>query len=293
MTVISRSGRAGPATGNSELLRALGAIALSPPPESDVLCRAAGLPPMTGEEHTAAFILGAPPYAAIHLGAEGKLGGEGLDRVEGFWRASGQQPPSEADHLGVLLMSYAWLREAAAGTATARAAEVLFHEHIWSFTPGYLTAVADLALPPVTAWAELTLQVLRAEQAALPPSAGPHALPLALRSAPAPLGLADGFDEILDAAVTPVRSGIILTQTELAAGAAAIGLGYRRGERRYALRAMIEQDKASTLCWLSALAARWADRHAGAYGPTLAGQWWSERATHSSATLMAMAQEAS
>ena len=55
------------------------------------------------------FVLAAPPHAAIHLGPSGMLGGEGLDRVAGFWRAIGLHPPQDADHLGLLLMLYAEL----------------------------------------------------------------------------------------------------------------------------------------------------------------------------------------
>jgi hypothetical protein len=274
----------------SELIRALGAITLSPPPASDRLCDAVGLPRMSGADHTAAFVLLAPPYAAIHLGAEGKLGGEGLDRVEGFWRALGQPPPRDADHLGVLLMDYAGLRELAPESpAAARAAETLFHEHIWSFAPGYLDAAGQLGIGPVSAWARLTLAVLRAELGAL---AAPAELPLALRAAPPPLTAAATFEEVLDAAVTPARSGMIVTQPELAAGAAALGAGYRRGERRYALRALMEQDKAATLDWLGNYAAGWARRHAAAYGGTAAGRWWSQRALLSSEVLTKMAREA-
>jgi hypothetical protein len=276
----------------SELVRVLGAIALSPPPSADVLCDAAGLPRISGAEHTAAFVLLAPPYAAIHLGAEGKLGGEGLDRVEGFWRALGQHPPDDADHLGGLLMSYAGLCEfAPAVPAASRAAETLFHEHIWSFAPGYLSAVATLEVDSVSAWAQLTLEVLRAELDALPSLGGRAALPLALREAPEPLAATATFGEVLDAAVTPVRSGMVMTQPELAAGAAELGVGYRRGERRYALKAMIEQDKAATLRWLSDLAACWAGRHAEAYGDTVTGRWWSRRAGECSEVLTTMAGE--
>jgi Nitrate reductase delta subunit len=294
MTVTREAGHPGLTTEGPELLRALGAIALDPPPGSGPLCAAAGLPVISGEAYTATFILAAPPFAAIHLGAEGKLGGEALDRVEGFWRASGQQPPRDADHLGVLLMCYAQLREAAVTSAAAgRAAEALFHEHIWSFAPGYLSAVATLGQPPVTAWAELTRRALQAERTELPEPAGPYALPLALRSAPDPLSDGASFDEVLDAAVAPVRSGIVLTQAELAAGAAQLGVGYRRGERRYALRAMLEQDKARTLRWLGGLAARWQALHTQAYGGTAAGQWWSGRAAHSARVLASIAREAS
>lgn len=277
----------------SELIRALGAIALTPPPASDALCDAAGLPRISGGAHTRSFILGAPPFAAIHLGAEGKLGGEALDRVEGFWRALGQRPPDQADHLGVLLMSYAELRDAArASDRAARAAESLFDEHIWSFAPGYLGAVATLGQPAVTAWAELTQRVLQAERAVVPAPSGRLALPLALRDAPPPLTARATFDEVLDAAVAPLCSGIVLTQAELAAGAAQLGLGCRRGERRYALRALLEQDKAQTLDWLGRLASRWETRHAAAYGGSAAGRWWSQRAAATAQALASIAREA-
>jgi hypothetical protein len=290
MTAVSEPGRPGEPPVTSELVRLLGAIALSPPPASHVLCDAAGLPRIGGADHTAAFVLLAPPYAAIHLGAEGKLGGEGRDRVEGFWRALGQPVPDDADHLGVLLMCYAGLRELSPGIpAAARAAQTLFHEHIWPFAPGYLSAAEELGIGSVSAWARLALELLQAELAELPSPAGRAALPLALREAPAPLTLSASFDEVLDAAVTPARSGMILTQRELAAGAAELGIGYRRGERRYALRAMIEQDKAATLSWLGNCAAGWADRHAAAYGGTAPGQWWTRRARHSSEILATMA----
>lgn len=82
-----------------------------------------------------------------------------------------------------------------------------------------------------------------------------------------------------------------MTQPELAAGAVEIGLGLRRGERRYALRAMIEQDKVSTLRWLGELATRWAARHTSAYGATAAGRWWSRRAAASSRAFLSMARE--
>jgi hypothetical protein len=290
---VSQPGAAA-ATQAAELVRALGAITLSPPPAGDVLCDAVGLPRISGADYTAAFVLTAPPFAAIHLGAEGKLGGEALDRVEGFWRALGQDPPGQADHLGVLLMSYASLRETApVRPAAARAAESLFHEHIWSYAPGYLTALATLEREPVTAWAELTLRVLQAERTVTPSPGGDLALPLALREAPAPLTRTATFDAVLDAAVSPACSGIILTQTELAAGAAELGVGYRRGERRYALRAMMEQDKAPTLAWLSALATSWAARHLAAYGGGTTGRWWSGRAAASAGVLASMAREAS
>src|SRR5581483_10798351 len=98
-----------------ELLRALGAMADSP-----VAARAVaaplGLDPVGDDEHTEAFVLNCPPYAAVYLGPDGALGGEGADRAAGFWRALGLTPPAEPDHLTALLALYASLGEAAAGT---------------------------------------------------------------------------------------------------------------------------------------------------------------------------------
>ena len=85
---------------------------------------ALGLDPVSDAEHTDAFVLNCPPYASIYLGPQGAIGGEGADRVAGFWRAIGITPPAEPDHLAALLGLYARLGEAAAGArrpATAAA----------------------------------------------------------------------------------------------------------------------------------------------------------------------------
>lgn len=273
-----------------ELIRVLGALAITTPPASEDLCVAAGLPAPTAAEHTGVFVLSAPPFASVHLGAEGGLGGEALDRVEGFWRALGQTPPQDADHLGVLLLSYAHLAEAAlSAPAAARAAETLLHEHIRSFAPGYLTAVATLGIEAVTDWAELTLEVLADEPVAM--INGPAALPLALRMAPDALEVTCDLDELLDAMVAPVRSGIVLTQRELAIGADRLGVGYRRGERRFALKAMMTQDKPATLAWLAEHSSIWAQRHRSAYGDNEAGRWWAHRAASTTDTLTRLLQE--
>ena len=80
-------GSAGSQDARWELLRSLGAAVLTPPPGNELLCEALDLPLQSGVDHTDVFVLSAPPHGAIHLGPEGKLGGEGLDRIAGFWRA--------------------------------------------------------------------------------------------------------------------------------------------------------------------------------------------------------------
>lgn len=274
-----------------ELLRALGAAVVTPPSENAALFRALDLPVQTGAEHTKVFVLGAPPHAAIHLGAEGKLGGEGLDRISGFWRALGLSAPEDADHLGALLLLYAELGEAETGggsgkvrTQMRRARTALFHEHLWSWAPGYLAAVSHFPVPSVTEWARLCGQALRAELEDVEPAT---TLPLALRAAPAPLGVDPTFDETLDALVAPVRSGMILTYPDLQAAAAGAGLGLRRGERRFAVKALLEQDTAATLRLLAAHGARWSSLHAANVhgGPYDACSWWAARAAGTSSTL--------
>ena len=72
--MITTPPRAVPVAGHGgrwELLRALGAIASTPPPLSDPVAAGLGLPQPTRAEHTGVFVLSVPPHAAIYLGAEG------------------------------------------------------------------------------------------------------------------------------------------------------------------------------------------------------------------------------
>lgn len=274
------------------MIRSLGALVLTPPADNQALWEALALPAASGAEYTEVFVLSAPPHAAIHLGPEGKLGGEGLDRIAGFWRAMGLAAPTDADHLGTLLMLYAELGEAENGAKDERAREqmhrarvALFHEHVWSWAPGYLQAVTGLQITALANWAQLTDEVLRAESGQL---GEPATLPLAMRLAPAALGADHTLDETLDALVAPIRSGFVLTHRDLSVCAGQAGVGLRRGERRFALRAMLEQDAPGTLAWLASHADSWSDRHRRP-GAGSVGIWWAERAAHSARTLKTMA----
>lgn len=108
------------------------------------------------------------------------------------------------------------------------------------------------------------------------PATPPAALPLALRTAPAPARPADGRDQLLGALVAPVRSGVLLTSADLRAAAEVAGLGYRMGERRYTLQAMLDQDASATLGWLGNHARQQATLHAAEQ--PIGGQdprhWW-------------------
>lgn len=318
-----------------ELLRALGAVADSPQAARAVAPAlglgpvsgagpvsgpVSGLGPLSDAEHTEAFVLNCPPYAAVYLSPEGALGGEAADRVAGFWRAIGLTPPAEPDHLAALLGLYASLGEAAArarrpatAAALARFRAALLHEHLCSWLPVYLDAVTDLAIPGLVRWAGLLRDALAAEAGAHPPAAR---LPLALREAspgagPGPAGngvnvappLPErglchthhtprgevGPDDLIKLLTTPVRSGLILTRRALAHGADQAGVGHRIGERRFTLRAMLEQDPAATLDWLATEARRWQARHAARPDP--GGRWWAARAGHTARLLAGLAAD--
>lgn len=343
---------AGPrSAGRWELLRALGAVSADVPRPGAPLTGALGLPPWTGAEHTQTFVFDLPPHASIHLGSEGKLGGEGADRVAGMWRALGLDPPAGADHLAFLLALYAHVGEAAEVCTTARARgrlehtrQVLLWEHLWSWVPGYLDAAAQSAGPegapgavsassrtnsasvngrtgsadvngcagsasangrtgsadassctasgPGTrraagAWAKLTMDVLRREADATP---APAALPAALRQAPPALDVTVSSGELLDAVTAPVRVGFVLTFGDVERAGREIGVGVRRGERRFALRSMLEQDPHATVAWLARHARRWASL--AARRPSVGAgtdRWWAERAAATADALDAVA----
>ncbi len=303
MTVTATScprGAAAPvAGGRFELLRALGSLAALHTDAAAGIAAALDLAPWTRAEHTLLFVLELPPYASIHLGPEGKLGGEGADRVAGCWRALGMSPPADADHLANVLGLYAELGEAAEACRTPAARALLDHvresvlwEHLWSWVPGYLDAVKRVS-PEAGGWSRLVTAALSREVGS---SAAPHDVPLALRAAPPAVTAEMSLGDLLDALTTPVRSGFVLTQGDLAGAAGLAGVGLRRGERRFALRAMLEQDGVATLRSLSDHAHRWAALHATR--PTVVAdphldpsRWWASRAATSASVLRRLADE--
>jgi hypothetical protein len=268
-------------TGRWELLRALGAVA-GDPADARTAAAALGLPGCGNAEHADVFVFNCPPYASVYLGAEGGLGGEGADRVAGFWRAIGLDS-GDPDHLTSLLSLYASLGEAGAEARTARTAaalnqmrRALFDEHLWPWLPGYLSAVTDLGVGALAAWAELTLRAVKRERGR--GGAGLGGLPLALREAPAPAGGDGGVGELLGGLVVPVRSGLILTRRVVASGAGQVGAGHRIGERRFALRAMLESEPDRTASWLGQEAERWSRRHLRIAAGDPVQRWWADRA---------------
>src|SRR3712207_633531 len=95
-----------------ELFRALASLVEPPNEAAARVAEPLGLgPPPGAAEHTELFVVQLYPYASVYLGAEGMMGGEARDRVAGFWRALGQTPPADADHLSAMLALYARLAE--------------------------------------------------------------------------------------------------------------------------------------------------------------------------------------
>lgn len=273
-----------------ELLRALGVLCEAPTAEHTVLSRALGLPEAAPADWTDAFLAGAPPYASIYVGAEGMIGGEARDRVAGFWRALGLTPPAEPDHLASLLSLYTALAEAqaqtpgAGGVLRGQARHALLAEHLLPWSGVYLGAIERIAGRAYRAWAALLGQALAHEAAQLQ---SPYMLSAHLRAAPGLPGPEAGLDELIDALLTPVRTGLILTRADLATAARALGVGIRLGERRAGLRDLIGQDAGATLRWLAARAeeAAHADAETGAPAVTAVADFWRTRAGAAAALL--------
>lgn len=285
--------RDGSPGGRWELLRALGSLSIAPPAQHGPITDALELAVWSPSEHTRLFVLELPPYASIHLGSEGKLGGDGARRVGDFWHALGLDPPPDADHLAHLLALYAHLGESSQLCATdaarqrlTHAARALLWEHLWSWVPGYLAAAATY--PAAAPWAALTAAALTSEAER---TAAPTDLPAALREAPNAMGAEEGADELLDALVTPIRAGFVLTQSDLVRAGQEIGVGVRRGERRFALRAMLEQDPTSSIRWLAHHARHWAELHrAQSPRAPIITDWWASRTMHSAQVLEGLSQ---
>ncbi len=289
-----------------ELFRALGALVETPRPELREVAELLGLGSLpTRAAHGSLFLLQLYPYASVYLGAEGQLGGEARDRIAGFWRALGQTPPAEPDHLALMLGLHARLAEleAQAGDGPERerwrhARWAFLWEHLLSWLPIFLTKLIDLAGDDGTAdpfyagWAVLLRDALREEAKSL---GSPDQLPLHLREAPGLIDpRADAVQDFLSSLLSPVRSGMILVRADLARAARELGLGPRLGERRAMLATLLEQDAPSALGWLEKEAAAWAGKHGQDDHPApQSALFWKHRAeamAHLLADLRAEAQ---
>lgn len=250
-----------------ELLRALAVLAEPPVAESVRVADALALGPIaSADEYTELFVFQLYPYASVYLGAEGMMGGEARDRIGGFWRALGETPPAEPDHIALMLALYARLVEMAEGESDAarragwnRARRAYLWEHLLSWLPVYLDKLADVATPFYRRWGELLAQALTSEAMTV---GRQSQLPLHLRDAPGVVDpRRDEVGEFLQSLLAPVRSGMILVRSDLTRAAQGLGLGLRLGERKFILRALFGQDATAVLEWLAEEASRWAERH--------------------------------
>lgn len=251
-----------------ELFRALGVLVEPPGEEVARVAEALGLGPVpASDEYTELFVFQLYPYASVYLGAEGMLGGEARDRISGFWRAlSTEVPPAEVDHLALMLALYARLCESAEGEMESvrresweRARKAFLWEHLLSWLPGYLCQLDCLAGPFYRRWSEILMKALLAEAESL---GTPEALPLHLRESAALVDPRGGeVGEFLQSLLAPVRSGMILTRSDLGRASRSLGLGMRLGERAFILRALFGQNACGMLEWLEEEARVWMERH--------------------------------
>ena len=280
-----------------ELLRTLATLAEPPAPEHRPLAEILNLGPEPDRAaFTDLFELPLYPYASFYLGPEGGLGGEARDRIAGFWRALGETPPPEPDHLSTMLALQARLAElereapvAASRDGWRRARRAWLWEHLLSWLPPFCDKVGAVGPPYYQRWASLLLAALAEEAGALGEQDRES---LHLREA---LALADprreGGEAFLAALLTPVRSGLILVRSDLERAAAELGLGCRAGERRFALRALLDQEPIGVLSWLSRFAARAASRYRILDPAAGWAGFWSGRAAAGAELLAELARE--
>jgi TorA maturation chaperone TorD len=281
-----------------ELFRALGSLCEPPESAHQRILAALGLPGHADPaDHTELFVFQLVPYASVYLGPEGMLGGEAADRVAGFWRALRLAPPPEPDHLASLLGLYATLGEAERGEPDAahrllwqQSRRALLWEHLLPWAVPYAHAVAAGNSMLYAAWGKLLAQALLAEAAGLAPPGTP---PLHLRDVPRLPEPGADPQLLVRAMLTPARSGLLLTRSDLARGASTLGLGLRAGERAFALRSLLDQDPPATLGFLAEETAGWAARHRQTEAVLgQVGRHWRERAEATRALLLELQRAA-
>ncbi len=280
-----------------ELIRALGALAEPPCRGSRELAEALDLGGVPEESsYSDLFLFQLYPYASVYLGEEGMLGGEARDRIAGFWRALGFDPPAEPDHLTVMLALYARLCEAeiegvdeAARRSWRNARKAFLWEHLLSWLPVYLAKLGEVATGPYRRWGKILAEALKAQGLEL---GVPELLPLHLRQAP-PFAdpREEGGEALLRSLLAPVRSGFILLRSDLERASRELKLGGRIGERRFVLKALLSQDATGTFRWLAGQARRasLSYRRRGLPGAGVS-EFWLGRAQVSASLLETLAE---
>lgn len=279
--------RAAPATGTTgrrELVRALGSLADTP---SEAVAVALGFGGIDAADHTDVFAFQAPPYTSFYLDATGLLGGEVAARVGGFWEALGYPIPDHPDHLAALLGLYASLGDreeeshGARRMMLAQARRALWHEHLLPWVGVLTDVVRSLGFPTWNAWADLLDGVLTEEAEEEEGRPSRH-----LVAAPPPLD--DPRD--VQALLTPVRSGFVITRADLVRCARDSGLGVRLTGRLPTLRMLLDQAAEPTGNWLVQHAREWTERHERRPAPSDVASFWTGRARN---TLRVLTREVS
>lgn len=269
----------------ADLIRALAVLCEKPGSATGGVAEAVGVDPPDPADHTELFVHQLPPYASIYLDAQGKIGGEARDRIGGFWRAVGIVPPPEPDHLAALLGLWAGLVERATSEEDGARRELITHsarmlvwEHLASWSTPYLHRLSELADASYSRWAALLGDTIAAGL----PLESDDRLPGHLAVDPPPLP--DGHD-VVDHVLTPVRSGILVTKSDLYRAATELGLGIRIGERAFALRSLLDQDRAGILGWLASEADRQRTGRSWDGGAESIATVWDERARRTASML--------
>src|ERR1043166_9093800 len=154
-----------------ELFRALAIFAEPPTAKGAAVAEALGLGELPGaDEYTEVFIFQLHPYASVYLGTEGMIGGEARDRVAGFWRALGQMPPAEPDHLALMLAFYARLVELEEEAMDEQrreswrgARKAFLWEHLLSWLAVYLTKLTGISSHFYAEWGMMLWRALVSE----------------------------------------------------------------------------------------------------------------------------------
>jgi len=251
-------------------------VLAEPPTEAhEAVARALGLSRVpSAADYSDVFLFQLYPYASVHLGPEGMMGGEARARVAGFWRALGLEAPEEPDHLSALLGLYATLAENPSPTEDAVALlrrsgrGALLHEHLAPWLFQFAERVAELSRGFYGAWARLLDDVFRTEvEDGAEAGFDPTMLPVHLREAPTlPDPREEGATAFLSGLLAPVRSGLLLARADLARISSELDLGLRAGERRYAMESLLSQDAPGVLVALARESRRQGALHAARVG---------------------------
>lgn len=259
------------------------AVLCEPPgPGSGEIATSLGLDPPDPADHTEVFVHQLVPYASVYVGGEGKIGGDARDRIAGFWRALLLTPPAEPDHLASLLGLVASLTEAVGAQQGDERRALMDHtrqalvwEHLASWLLPYLVRVGELGSGTYRRWSEILAQVIIEEC-----GDGMPTVPAHLQAA------GDQDLEFLETwLLSPIRSGLILTRSDLARAAAELGLGLRMGERAYILNALFRQNRSGMLVWLADEAERQATLWSDVHWPSVVRRHWTSRATRTATVL--------